>query len=105
MYNVNQNNSTAELYIDRGGDSKEENEHIFDLLIKNKEDIENIFGEKLDWEKLETKRACRIIKRFPLGVYRSDEEQWPGLHDKMIDAMIRLEKALGPYLKKLKIGA
>ncbi len=105
MYSVNQNNTTVELYVDRGGDSKEENERIFDNLKQNKAEIESAFGEKLEWEKLETKRACRIIKRFSLGGYRSDEEQWPGIHDKMIDAMIRLEKALGPYIKKMKIGA
>ncbi len=105
FYSVNQNNSTVELYIDIGGDSKEVNERIFDLLKESKENIENVFSEKLDWEKLETKRACRIIKRFSLGGYRSDEEQWPSIHDKMIDAMIKLEKALGPHIKKLKIKA
>ena len=74
-------------------------------MKEKKGNIEKIFGEKLEWEKLETKRACRIIKRFSLGGYRSDEENWSGIHGKMIDAMIRLEKALGPYIKKLKIGA
>jgi len=104
-YTVNQNNSTVELYIDRGGDSKEENERMFDNLKQNKAEIESVFGEKLEWERLETKRACRIVKRFSLGGYRTNEEQWPGIHDKMVDAMIKLEKAIGPHIKKLEIGA
>jgi hypothetical protein len=37
-----------------------------------------------------------------VGGYRSDEAKWPAIHDAMIDAMGRLEKALTPHLAKLK---
>ena len=103
-YSVNQNNSTVELYIDRGENSKEENEHIFDTLKQNKAEIESIFGEPLEWERLETKQACRIVKRFAIGGYKSVEEEWTNIHDKMINAMIKLEKALSAHIKKLRIG-
>ena len=36
-----------------------------------------------------------------LGGYR-DQDRWPTIQDAMIDAMIRLDKALAPHIAKLK---
>lgn len=36
------------------------------------------------------------------GVYRAEETKWERIQDVMIDAMIRLERALSPYLKELE---
>ena len=104
-YVLTQHGSTVELYINRGKDSKEENKAIFDALIKHQEDIERTFGEPLEWDRLDTKKGCRIVKRFSLGGYRDEEEKWPEIQDKMIDAMVRLEKSLRPHIAELKIGA
>jgi hypothetical protein len=38
------------------------------------------------------------VKRFSLGGYRGDEDKWPKIQEKMIDAMMRLEKSLGPHI-------
>jgi hypothetical protein len=54
------------------------------------------FGGKLSWERLEGKQGCRIAY-ITTGGYKSDESKWPAIQDAMIDAMIRLEKALAPY--------
>ena len=59
--------------------------------------------EPLEWHGLEGKRACRIKKSLDIGGYRNDEEEWNAIHGLIIDAMIRLEKALGPELKKLRM--
>jgi hypothetical protein len=57
----------------------------------------------LSWERLEGRRACRI--RFTVsGGYRSPEEEWPSIQEKLVQAMVRLEGALRPYLKTLKTG-
>lgn len=87
-YSVTQHEARVELYIDRGKDSEKENKAIFDQLFSHKEEIERAFGESLIWERLDTKRACRISKQLVLGGYR-DQEKWPEIHDQMIDAMIR----------------
>ena len=100
-YALTQHASTVELYIDRGKDCKEENEAIFNSLVKHQEEIEQAFGEPLEWERLETKRACRIVKRFSLGGYRDQDDKWPEIQEQMIDAMVRLEKALGPRIARL----
>ena len=50
---------------------------------------------------MEDRRACRIAKYITIGGYRDDEEKWPEIHEAMVDAMIRLEKALKPHINKL----
>ena len=49
-YVIGQEYWRAELYIDRGKGSDEENKHIFDTLLNDKAKIEVSFGGKLEWE-------------------------------------------------------
>jgi hypothetical protein len=100
-YAVRRHEAKVELYIDRGQDSEAENKLIFNTLLKCKEAVEKEFGEPLDWQRLEGKRACRIMKPINIGGYR-DHAKWEQVHDAMIDAMIRLEKALKPHISKLQ---
>ena len=72
----------------------------FNHLHKSKQAIEASFGEPLEWEALDGKRACRIRKTVAVAGWR-DEENWPAAQDQMIDAMIRLERALRPHLRGL----
>ena len=90
------------MYIDRGKESEDENKKIFDEFYVRKDDIEKNFGDKLSWERLDNKRACRIAKSITVGGYR-DHEKWNSTMDNMIDTMIRLEKVLSPIISKIKI--
>jgi len=101
-YTVTQNQSTVELYIDRGKESEEENKIIFEELFNEKENIESIYGKTLEWQSLEGKRACRIRDVIE-GGYRDAEEKWPIIQNNSIECMIKLNKALKPYIQKLKI--
>ncbi len=101
-YVVRQLDAQIELYIDRGKDKEGENKEIFDQLAAHREAVESAFGEPLEWQSLDERRACRIRKTVPQGGYR-DEDRWPEIHEAMIDAMIRLEKALRPHIAKLHI--
>ncbi|NLG50994.1 MAG: DUF4268 domain-containing protein [Chloroflexi bacterium] len=100
-YVVRQHDAQVELYIDRGKDADRENKAIFDELAKAKAEIEAAFGGPLEWERLDGKRACRISFKFEGGGYR-DDDMWLGIQDSMIDAMVRLEKALRPHIDTLK---
>ncbi|MDX6767068.1 MAG: DUF4268 domain-containing protein [Candidatus Methylacidiphilales bacterium] len=102
-YVVTQDWRGAELYIDRGKDSEDENKFIFDQLAAHKSEIEDAFGGELSWERLDGKRACRIRIGLSDGGYRTAEEKWPALQDEIIKAMDRLEKSLRPYLSQLKL--
>ena len=101
LYVIQQHTSDIDLYIDRGRDTDNENEEIFNTLQEAKEQIEEAFGEPLKWQRLEGKRACRISKRFSLGGYRNDEGEWSEIQDTMIDGMIRLEEAFRPHIDRL----
>jgi hypothetical protein len=103
-YTVTQDEGAAELYIDRGKDSEEENKAIFDQLKANRSAVEKAFGGPLSWERLDGKRACRIRFTQTSGGYRSPEERWPELQDGIIAAMTRLEQSLRPFLKQLKLS-
>jgi hypothetical protein len=41
------------------------------------------------------------MKTIGIGGYRDDESKWPEIQDAMIDAMIRLEKALRQHIESL----
>lgn len=97
-YVILQHEGTVELYIDRGRNHDAQNKAIFDAMWAEKAKIEAVFGEPLEWQRLDGKRACRIRKQITLGGYRDEEAQWPAIQDAMVDAMIRLEKALRPHI-------
>ena len=101
-YTVRKNTSSVELYIDRGKDADEENTNIYNQFYAAKDEIEKAFGEELEWHELENRRACRICKQIPGGGWRDDPSSWPNIYVKMVDAMMRLENALRPHIKKLK---
>lgn len=100
VYVILNHKADIELYIDRG--NKKENKKYFDKIYSHKKEIERNFGSKLTWQRLDNKRASRIKEDF-IGIgLRDDKGKWNELQDKMIDAMIRFEKALKPFIKELK---
>ena len=92
----------VELYIDHDRDTGAKNKKIFDALFAQKTAIEEEFGEPLDWERLDEKRACRIAKRFTNGGL-AKPETWDRLQDQMIDAMVRLNEAMRGRLAKIEV--
>lgn len=99
-YVVLNHEASVELYIDRGKQSDQENKAIFAKLEKSRSAIDAEFGGKLDWQPLPGKRACRI----KAVVYKHgllDHDKWPEIQSALIDAMVRLEKALHPHINTL----
>ncbi len=103
VYVIQQQRGRVELYINRGAGKEQENKYIFRYLHCQKEEIEKTFGGKLFWRRRQQKQAYRIAHLITLGGYESQESKWPAIQDAMIDAMIRLEKALIPHLDDLAI--
>jgi len=102
VYSLTKHAAAVELYIDRGKEAEAENKAIFDQLLAAKEEIERVFNEPLEWQRLEDRRACRIRKQITIGGWRDDPAKWPDVYAAMVDAMIRLEKALKPHVQRLK---
>lgn len=97
-YVLRQHETQVELYIDRGDNN--ENKGMFDKLLNSKDIVEEVFGEDLQWERLDNKRACRICKRLTFGGYE-DKNKWPEIQYETIDAMCRLAKAIKPLVADL----
>jgi len=92
---ISKNYVRCEIYIDRG--DKEENLLIFDYLLTRQESLEEVFGGPLVWQRLETKRACRIkYEDDTINVFNRDD--WSRAVQFMVDGMVRLEGAVRPQL-------
>lgn len=74
----------------------------FEKLHHRREEIEQTFGDALDWLALASKQERRIRKIMP-GSSQSLESEWPEIQDRMIDALIRLDDALRQPIQELKI--
>jgi len=84
-YVTRQRDSQVELWIHN-------DKEAFRQLSADREAIETEFGAPLEWMDVEGKGA-RV--RFVVdGGYRSPEEEWPRIHEELIDAMIRLDRAM-----------
>jgi hypothetical protein len=102
VYNIAKTTGTVELNID--SPSKEKNKEIFDELFAAKEEIEKRFqgdsqGGTLVWKRLDDKIRSAI--EFTVDGGYSDEGKWESTCKLMVNAMIRLEQTLRPYLLKI----
>lgn len=99
-YVITMNEVRVELNIDRGDEKI--NKQIFDAFLSKRDEIESQFGESLDWDYVEGRHSCHIKWKCKEGGLK-DEDKWEYLQDKMIDAMMRLEKAFKNHIRKLTI--
>jgi hypothetical protein len=102
-YAVTQSDCGAELYIDRGKDSDEENKRIFDQLAEARAEVDEKVGETIAWQRLDGRRACRIKVTVP-GGYRSPVDDWDAIQARQVNAMNDLSQALQPHIKKLRLA-
>jgi hypothetical protein len=98
---INQYDARIELFIERP--DPDTNKRIFDELEHHRDQVDAAFGEPLSWERLDNRKTSRIGFYFK-GGYKNDESEWPELHEKMVDAMIRFEKAISPFLDNINLN-
>jgi hypothetical protein len=101
-YWIAEHEGSVFLAIELRTQPEEETKDVFDTLAKYRDAIEKDFGGPVVWDCLEGRRVCRIEKIITIGGYR-DETKWGEIQDAMIDAMIRLERALKPHIAKLQL--
>ena len=97
-YVVRQNDASVGLRIRMK--SAEASRRIFDALHQRKQEIEQKFGDHLDWLSGDEIRACDIVYPINVGGW-ANEATWPETQEAMVDAMVRLEKALAPEIRHL----
>ena len=79
-----------ELYIDRG--DGEANLALFEFLRDRRETIEAAYGQPLEFDSIEGKRACRIATYCDGTI--EDEDHWTAYLDWFLDAGERMRSAL-----------
>ena len=81
----------CELYID-------DNKELYYFLESNKKEIEDVFGEKLDWRELKDKKASRIIiSRDKFDIQNT--KNWVDDFEWFEDKALRFKKAFCPFIK------
>lgn len=80
-----------ELYIN-------DNKELFDYIAESKDEIESKMGLKLDWQRLDEKKASRIVYRIP-GLNFDDHSNYDALMNEMIDKAVLFGKVFKKYVK------
>lgn len=101
-YSVRQHDCQVELYIALGSGQVTKNKAVFNLLRAEQAEIEAAFGGVLEWQELPESEGCRV-RHLVDGGYRSPVEQWPGIQEQLVDAMIRLDRAMRPRIATLQV--
>ncbi len=86
----------VELWISRG--STEENKFLFDFLFGRKEKIDEAFGDKLEWLRLDDKKSSRI--QYTCKADGFNKEHWSGWIDWHLAQMTKLEKVFKAPLQQ-----
>ena len=102
-YVVRKSNSQVELWIGLGPGQTAKNKAALKALEAQKREIEDDFGERLDWQELPEAEGCRICHVIE-GGYTSPPEQWPAIQAALVDAMVRLDKAMRPRVANLDLN-
>ncbi len=85
----------AELYMDVG--NRDLNRTIFDQLRQNSNAIEKEYGEKLEWDAAESRRACSV-GTYLAGKIDDPPEALEAVLRWAIDRLLRFKKVFGPRL-------
>lgn len=92
---------TTEIYLHHK--EQDRNKIIYDELKKSKIEIENSFGEMIDWARLDDKIDSRIKRRKLENVNCLNQDDWNRMIDFMVYGMLRMEKAFKEPLAKVKL--
>jgi hypothetical protein len=66
-----------------------------------KEQIERAFGEPLEWERLDDKRACRIAI-YRLGSIQDDRDTLAEIHEWFIAKLLKFKSVFSPYFPAIQ---
>ena len=94
-YIIRKADSRVELHVQRS----ERTEGVFHYLLTHRAEIEQAYGRPLKWRERRERRFLRLQEIIE-GGYLSPEESWPSIQEKLVDAMIRLDKAIRPFLQQ-----
>lgn len=74
-----------------------DNKEMFDMFFEHRDEIEASFGEKLDWDRLDDKKASIFSTCIP-GLDFNKQANYPELIDLAIEKTVKLREAVKPFL-------
>jgi hypothetical protein len=74
---------------------------VFDKLYENKNEIESVYGSKLEWDRKDAQKASWVAD-YISGFSYDDQTNWVELQKKVVEKVLRLQVALEPYLGKIQ---
>ena len=80
----------VELYIN-------DNKDLFDKLYAQKDEIEQKLGLDPEWQRLDGKKAARILYRMP-GLNFDDHSNYDSLMNEMIDKAVLFSTVFKKYV-------
>ncbi len=86
----------AELYLDAG--DADSNKANFDAFLAQRDEIEETFGEKLAWERMDDRKASRIAV-YRSGTINATEEERSAIQEWLVERLLRLRETFGPRLR------
>lgn len=93
--------SEARVELNISRPDRNENKHIFDKLYDLQNEIEQSFGDKLDWRRLDDKKASRIFFSNQFDGYDSDN--WNEITNWLIEKMNRFEASFSGPLAEINV--
>lgn len=95
---VTKDSCRIEAYINSG--NQERNKSIFDALYTQKDSIEQEYGAKFVWQRLDDKVTCRIYEDRPLSYTNEDDRL--AIFKFFCDATVRMITSFGHQAKLFK---
>lgn len=93
--------SYAGVQLEFGRGNKDENKKLFDELLTHRTEIENKFGQALNWERLDDNISSRISYNLD-GVNIFNNEDWDKMFDFLTTNIIKFETVFRQPLIKIK---
>ena len=82
------------------GQDAAENKRLFNQLFAHREEIERAFGAALEWDRNDGGHGCTIRYKLTGGGLLA-RESWPEIQERMIETILRFQKAFGPVIQEL----
>lgn len=80
--------------LEFGSPDKQTNLAEFEKFMARRDELEHTFGEPLSWERMETKKSCRIRYYRPSGGQVTDAEKRQELVDWFVSSALRLRSSI-----------
>lgn len=78
---------------------QEDNKKTFDHLFTKREQIEEAFGHKMVWERLDLKKASRV--KYSMAIDGYDQTNWQEMATWLAEHIVKLEEAIAPQIKNI----